>query len=157
MKLTELQTQWIDTLRSGKYPQGEAYLCHIKEDRGEELFCCLGVFCELVGYSRIPKKTLDGCTYAYIFSKKPYTSNCSQLERPAHQKLGLYDACGGIASKHLKQAAAILKLDVDPDQLNLTWLNDHGFDFNQIADLLETYPHWFFNNEHIPNENPKTD
>jgi hypothetical protein len=40
-KLTPIQQEWVDALRSGKYKQGKGTL-----RRGDE-FCCLGVLCEI--------------------------------------------------------------------------------------------------------------
>jgi hypothetical protein len=37
---------WIDALRSGNYDQGRNHLHTVDED-GNDLFCCLGVACDL--------------------------------------------------------------------------------------------------------------
>lgn len=43
MTLTENQKIWLDALRSGKYNQGNTYLCIDDE------YCCLGVAAEIFG------------------------------------------------------------------------------------------------------------
>lgn len=44
----ELRDRWIEALESGKYKQGQRYLCI-----GDE-YCCLGVLCEITGYLEDP-------------------------------------------------------------------------------------------------------
>jgi hypothetical protein len=39
---------WTEALESGKYPQGEGWLCQISgEDEGKAEWCCLGVLCDV--------------------------------------------------------------------------------------------------------------
>ena len=40
----ELAKKWADALRSGRYKQGQRYLC----DEDEDTYCCLGVLYEVV-------------------------------------------------------------------------------------------------------------
>jgi hypothetical protein len=41
-----LKTKWVEALRSGQFNQTQGSL-----KRGKDAFCCLGVLCEIVGYS----------------------------------------------------------------------------------------------------------
>ena len=43
----QMKTEWLEALRSGKYPQVQGTLKGLTED-GEEGYCCLGVFCSVV-------------------------------------------------------------------------------------------------------------
>jgi len=43
----QMKTEWLEALRSGKYPQVQRALKGITGD-GEEGYCCLGVFCSVV-------------------------------------------------------------------------------------------------------------
>jgi len=43
----QMKTEWLEALRSGKYPQVQGTLKGITGD-GEEGYCCLGVFCSVV-------------------------------------------------------------------------------------------------------------
>jgi len=43
----QMKTEWLEALRSGKYPQVQGTLKGLTEDE-EEGYCCLGVFCSVV-------------------------------------------------------------------------------------------------------------
>lgn len=43
---TKIKNKWIEALLSGKYNQGQGNLR--LRDSGEDKFCCLGVFCDIV-------------------------------------------------------------------------------------------------------------
>jgi len=43
----QMKTEWLEALRSGKYPQVQGTLKGLTED-GKEGYCCLGVFCSVV-------------------------------------------------------------------------------------------------------------
>ncbi len=50
----QLRDKWVKALRSGKYKQGTAWL------RKHEQHCCLGVLCEVAGYTNISNaRTMD--------------------------------------------------------------------------------------------------
>lgn len=42
--------EWVDALRSGKFKQGQSVLYNPDQDA----YCCLGVLCELEGWSIVP-------------------------------------------------------------------------------------------------------
>ena len=46
LKPSEARKKWAEALRGGKYKQGRSKLC-TQCAEGEELFCCLGVACEV--------------------------------------------------------------------------------------------------------------
>lgn len=43
----ELKAKWVEALRSGKYQQGREQL-----NEADQLFCCLGVLCEIEGLDK---------------------------------------------------------------------------------------------------------
>jgi hypothetical protein len=47
----KMKQKWIDALRSGKYKQGDGYLCNTDEN-GVDKHCCLGVLAEVAGVKR---------------------------------------------------------------------------------------------------------
>ncbi len=42
-----VKAKWLEALRSGKYPQGEAAL-RTRMPNGTDSFCCLGVLCDVL-------------------------------------------------------------------------------------------------------------
>lgn len=51
MLTKEEKSKWIEALRSGKYRQGDTYLCQ-SDDKSfqNERYCCLGVLCDIRQY-----------------------------------------------------------------------------------------------------------
>lgn len=104
---TELKNNWIQALRSGKYKQGRSFL---KQEASNNTYhCCLGVLCELMGLDQF--------------------------------KVG-----NEIVFKDYENQEMILKLSLDlvnniqmgfGDQLVLSYKNDNGKSFNEIADWIE--------------------
>lgn len=43
----QIKKQWVEALRSGEYQKGKGFL-H-KQHRGKDLFCALGVLCDVAG------------------------------------------------------------------------------------------------------------
>jgi len=44
----ELKAKWVEALRSGKYKQGKRALRTGRDKPENDLFCCLGVLCDLI-------------------------------------------------------------------------------------------------------------
>lgn len=44
----ELKAKWVEALRSGKYAQGKRALRTGRDKPENDLFCCLGVLCDLI-------------------------------------------------------------------------------------------------------------
>lgn len=51
-QLSDVQIEWINRLRSGKWRKGTGKLRH-PESEGPDSYCCLGVAVDLVGYEFI--------------------------------------------------------------------------------------------------------
>lgn len=109
----ELAYEWADALESGKYKQGKVVL------RTGDRFCCLGVLCEILG---VPSEPLGDSPEVYVYGVE---SNMSNLPEEALKKAGLeypqgfFNAATGIPP--------------------LTVLNDHGYSFVQIADVIRNH------------------
>lgn len=125
-ELNQHQRDFLNALRSGKYPQAQGYL-HDEISGG---YCCLGVGCVLADVELVededaprdvkpkglPKNVLDE-----IFSKEGVDTRV--VPQIYHGRIP-----GWLADL----------LDLDPfDQDALVNKNDSGQDFNQIADWLE--------------------
>lgn len=103
--------EWVAALRSGKYPQTNGDL------HNEKGFCCLGVLCDIVEpNSWEPIVDLDG--YVNMAKFHPLaTAGGGMIHGEFYADLTLEE---GVAH-HLAE------------------LNDTGFTFAQIADIIEAY------------------
>lgn len=99
---------WIEALRSGKYGQGRGRL-----QSGENKFCCLGVACKIL----IPdeKQYLDseGLMYGGFPSSQPEDAVPKWLRK---------------INSHFEWLTEVTFFNLN---------DDHGFTFDEIADLLE--------------------
>jgi hypothetical protein len=60
----ELYQIWIDALRSGQYKQGHNALRRIN-NKNEQLFCCLGVLCDVIANNGGPQWNGGSGEYMY--------------------------------------------------------------------------------------------
>lgn len=102
--IKELKDKWIKALRSGEYKQGKQLL-----RSGNNLYCCLGVLCEVMG-TRATKP--NDVNFYY------YDGNSGALSDTLAIQAGL---------KHSDQRVCVSMNDKDE------------FSFNQIADWLEAH------------------
>lgn len=122
--------QWVEALRSGRYKQGVNKLCGTvnpisndgKPKDPEFCYCCLGVLSKiqnrLVEKDGEYKDTINSMTVAYLITDNPlYTS----LGMDGQLPYGVTVAYGG---------GRLF-------QKNLANLNDTGFSFEEIADIIE--------------------
>lgn len=121
----DILSEWADRLVSGRYPQGRQRLRRQAED-GDELFCCLGVLCEIaVEQGIIEAPTLrtqrDGAVvYVYGDSAIPSTTALPwDVRRWANvSELGDLTYPGNVEADTLAGA------------------NDRGMSFARIAELI---------------------
>ena len=113
---TEPQKLWIEALKSGEYQQTQNVL---HDCQG---FCCLGVACAVYEKAtRHPLEKREGYIYGHDLDQ----------QFAVKEWLGLYSARGMPKNTHLGW---------------LTQLNDvQNYSFNQIAEHLEKYPEYYFN------------
>lgn len=131
MKLGPNQLKWIKALRSGKYKQTEGSLGEETEDNGNS-YCCLGVACEIAGYK--PLKIEN----RFYYDKTTRDDEESLLPQKAVKKYGFYNNEGGIKEEYLS-------ISIDSvGTLSLAGLNDGGWTFDEIADLVERNPRAVF-------------
>ena len=113
MELTANQKAWVEALRSGKYAQGKDYLCL------DNRLCCLGVLCEVAKESGLP---------VTVFEKdgeRSYDQESLYLPDSVQAWVGLTSKQGLIKSR--------------PTVGGLANANDSGWQFAEIADLIEQH------------------
>jgi len=116
MKLNpEFKARWIAALRSGEYAQGQGSLLNVDNE-----LCCLGVGC------RISDPELD------IFGKAmPPRSVAAKWFGVPEESLR-----PSVTSEQMVNANCF-SVAVGDQQHNLASLNDDGWSFKEIADLIE--------------------
>lgn len=115
MKLGPNQQAWIDALRSGKYQQGTSFLIN------ENKYCCLGVLAAIAG-----------CSMSKDENGAEFFNNCEEFApQQAMDFVALKNDCGGFGEDYM----------ID----SLTYLNDNGKTFKEIADIIEEKADILFN------------
>ena len=119
--------QWIEALKSGKYKQTTQVLGNTVGH------CCLGVACEIAGF----EKMLDDDAYLYMI---PDGDGWPREQRTVltynmSRKLRLNDEYFVIPYDLLIRLDAVSPHGWSLESLLMT-LNDRGYTFEQIADLL---------------------
>ena len=109
----QIKQKWVSALRSGKYQQTKNRL------HNEYGFCCLGVLCDLYGKENNVEWEISEDSGKYMFQNK-----------------------GASLPSSVRKWADLEYLDpyVNYKKTNtLVGLNDMGFTFNEIADLIEEH------------------
>jgi len=122
--------KWVEALRSGEYRQGKGYL-NRKNKRGQSLFCCLGVACEVArknGVAVDMKKELGG---GEVGDDIQWYDGTSTTLPPSVQKwLGLRNNNPYVLDRR--------NADTMEGYQSLSFINDiAGADFNEISDMIE--------------------
>lgn len=110
--MKEYPAEWIAVLRSGKYKQGTCAL------RRCDMFCCLGVRCDIENSTK-------------------WVENAGEYK---------WDGEGGYLPMELRKKDGFKSENGyipfvcrDHTHTSLAYLNDDGFTFDQIADLIECF------------------
>jgi hypothetical protein len=127
-----IATKWVKALRSGKYKQGEAYLCQIT-NKGKK-HCCLGVLTEMYQAEQKAKK------------KKVLPAKVGKIYHDATFDVVKYGS-GECAAEELPVAVKrwagmggrLGEFDVESDGYfgSLSHMNDDGCSFKKIANFIE--------------------
>jgi len=119
--------KWVDALRSGKYIQGRNQLAYVTSETGENRYCCLGVACELAIENgvKLSRTKLFGDSAYGLYAYGPFEETL-RLPEAVVIWLGTQNADQSL-------------LDQDPKcgGRQLSVVNDAGFDFDYIANLIE--------------------
>lgn len=113
----EVKAKWLAALRSGEYTQG--HLC-LRTQQHE--FCCLGVLVDLHA------KETGGQWVDEVFG---YT------KKAVFTYLGGHGVLPDEVRKWVGLAESDPTVRYENSQCELSWVNDNGADFKQIADLIE--------------------
>lgn len=112
----DIAESWVKALRSGLYEQGDGAL---RLDGIKPRYCCLGVLADLgVRAGALSNRALVGTYLDYeTITWAGVQSGCDpHFRRPEPEDQGS-----------------------DPEQTRLSWLNDRGISFGEIADLIEAH------------------
>lgn len=135
--------KWISALRSGSYQQGNSYL---RSTSGK--YCCLGVLCDLYdpnGWSPTENPRNEDQCFTYTDRKAETLFNYDDTVLPGSLKAVMKfertnpqipltrDLVERVCIKHPAF------LNVGCHMISVAELNDYGFTFNEIADLIEKY------------------
>lgn len=127
---SEIKTKWLAALRGGKYKQGQQVL-HNTDDN---TYCCLGVLCEVMGLRKIPRPividnekgiSVNGVDYVHETSEEVLSKNERVLPSSLASMLGN------------EGQNPMVEYVVGETRRSLAELNDHGWSFEQIADIIE--------------------
>jgi len=148
------QQAWVASLRSGDNPQGRGLLCCFSEKDKEYFFCCLGIACEvlLTNEIKLPfgmRKHKDeiSCNYFWYGDESTEDDDFAlTLPIEAVEVFCFYGSEGTIMSSQLnKRDRTALDKALEGNRMSsLAGLNDTGWTFEQIADLVERFPKAFF-------------
>lgn len=133
----EIKDEWLRRLRSGNYKQGQHSLKRQTPD-GEMLHCCLGVLCEIAaeaGVARPSKRVADendGTVYTFDHDAGLLPSAVAEWSGLDGPSPNLDNPYGNIPEVKGTDLA-------HNDTIYLTELNDTGFNFSTIANLIERY------------------
>lgn len=124
------KAQWVEALRSGHYQQGTGNLHSVKDN--EHFYCCLGVLCELAD--------MDGVS----LRKSDYPLDSVSV---GHTVILTYNGYDDFPPREVTDWAGLesqnpgttetTTVDGTPMKVTLSWLNDNGRTFSEIADIIE--------------------
>jgi hypothetical protein len=129
-------TEWVAALRSGKYLQGWGFLTKIMPDR-TELNCCLGVACIVKGLKRIePTTKVAEQEEASEPVSVWYSHPKGDLNEVFNSEM-CSEVFGEDGETGYNHNGKLSFTYYDGGTATLTDLNDEGFTFDQIADVIE--------------------
>ncbi len=133
----DVKTVWLEALRSGKYPQGRGML-RTQQDE----FCCLGVLCDLAkGQGVVDMRSREDLyAYTYMSTGSGVAVDSSSSVLPVGIALdwaGLDEANPYLPDGFVP--ARPFDRDLPEEPFSLAELNDNGYTFAEIADLIEEY------------------
>ena len=132
----EDKEQWIDALLSGNYQQATNKLCIIDRE-GKKKHCCLGVYAEIKGINAMRAHEAQ---YFQLFSFPVrddngimYYKEGGLLQGTWAKEHGFYDRSGTFGFTFKLFGTEFFST------YSLSELNDNGFSFTQIADVIRHF------------------
>lgn len=119
----EVIRDWVEALRSGRYVQGRERLVSLDYEGNEE-FCCLGVLCQMAIEANVDDLEYDGdSTEGY----GTFNGEEAFLPGAVMRWVGFDTASPEVT----------VELDEEGSRQELVELNDQGWTFEQLAELIE--------------------
>lgn len=120
-----LKNQWVANLRSGKFSQGHSALATV-----DDKFCCLGVFCEIAPEVDREEHPNGGDV---IFK---YKGSVDLFYLPTALADEYFE---GLTNPPIELWGDLKFSDNGSQSVTLAQLNDGGFTFKQIADVIDYF------------------
>lgn len=119
-----VKLRWVRALRSGEYKQSKESFLRITQKDHSKIYCCFGVLCELylrefTGYEFTSPEKGEICDKLFGIP--------NVLPVPVMKWAGLQSSVGPILEYNKEQP------------VTLATLNDLGYDFQTLADIIEEY------------------
>jgi len=132
---------WISSLLANEYKQGEGFLRNFSDE-----YCCLGVACDLydsVWYSAPP--TAVSKRYAvYSYAQDFFDQDFDKTD------IGIFATSSQQLPDHIVEHYGLRSPQGGPEKLNLdclSELNDGGYTFKEIADMLTINARSYYKDE----------
>lgn len=135
----DIAKQWVEALTSGTYQQGQGKL-HATDIKGECMYCCLGVLCDL--YMQQNPDELD---VKVVTRKSDAFPQHFQMLSIGDDSLTVYDDESVVLPLRVREWAGMsdpLGRFIDSEshgQDSLAELNDHGMSFAKLADVITAH------------------
>ena len=135
----DIAKQWVDALKSGIYKQGQGKL-HATDIKGECMYCCLGVLCDL--YMQQNPDELD---VKVVTRKSDAFPQHFQMLSIGDDSITVYDDDSLVLPLRVREWAGMsdaLGRFIDSEshgQDSLAELNDHGMSFDKLADVITAH------------------
>ena len=128
---SDIKQLWVDALRSGDYEQGKNKLSVWNQD-GDEIFCCLGVLCDIA-----IKSGLDIPVTDYCYEESDWLDGAPEELAGCY----IYDDTTELLPDAVMKWAGIdtPEVRVPGTGTSLSHLNDNGASFEAIASVIERY------------------
>lgn len=142
----QVKKMWLDALRSGRYKQGQNVL-HAYNSVGDERFCCLGVLCDIaVKHNVVARSEEAKPNYPEIDGHNTagfsYGWQSAMVDLPVEvikwAGLPICDDDNDIDYFNHGDPLVVVNWDDDEEaEKNISTLNDSGWSFADIADIIE--------------------
>ena len=134
----DIAKQWVEALTSGTYQQGQGKL-HATDIKGECMYCCLGVLCDL--YMQQNPDELD---VKVVTRKSDAFPQHFQMLSIGDDSLTVYDNESVVLPLRVREWAGMSDplgrfTDSSHGQDSLAELNDHGMSFAKLADVITVH------------------
>lgn len=119
----EVKAMWVSALQSGEYQQGQCYL------RVDDKYCCLGVLCDI--YIQKVEGSWER-NYDYEHSQVYNFAIESKSQLAVSQLTSSVMKWAGLENTDPRVVVNTLAVE-----LMLSEVNDQGYSFNDIANIIE--------------------